>query len=487
MKKVILTLFVLLGNISLHAQETPERYQEQWTLEECIEYARQHNLQVKGSELALLGTKVELERSKAERFPSLNAGGGYSYSVGRSVNPFTNIIENNPISSQNYYISSNVTLFNGFSQQNIIRQNKAEFKANEFELASTINDISLRIVTAYTSILFNKELLANAEAQLKVSELQRERTRRQVEVGSLPQASLYELESQYASDELSVINAINNLELAKLNLKQLLQIPATEPFNIVDPELELNDVQEYPVSAQEVYDVAEDTQPAILAVDERIISSEFGLRAAKGYLYPSITAQGGLYTNYSSVAPDILPAEGTEMETFEVPIGYYYGPDNTPQIVYSAEQRPLEFQENTYLNQLDYNFRRNVGVSLNIPIFNGYSARSAVSRARIQQDQAQLQARIARQELRQAIEQATQDVKAAALTYRSNLNLVRSQREAFRSAEQRFNLGAANAVDFNLAKTNLDVAESNLIRAKYDYIFKTKILDFYLNKPLSFE
>lgn len=486
MKKALLIVLVLFGSMSVYAQDTTNLPNE-WTLEECIEYARQNNLQVKVSELSLLNSKIELDRSKADLYPTLNAGGGYSFSVGRSVNPFTNIIEDEPISSQNYYLSSSVTLFNGFSKQNIIQQNKAEFRANEFELASTINDISLRIVTAYTNILFNRALLENAQAQLQVSGLQRDRTRKQVEIGTLPQASLYELEAQFASDELAVTNALNALELAKLNLKQLLQLPANEPMDIVVPELEVENVQEYPVSAQEVYEVAEDTQPYINAVDTRVESSVFGVRAAKGNLYPSISAQGGISSAYSSLAPDVLPKEGAAMETIEVPIGYYYGPNNVQQQVFTANQRPLEFEENTYMNQLDYNLRRYIGLSLNIPIFNGFNARSAVSRAKIINDQANLQARIARQELRQTIEQAALDVKAAALTYRSSLNQVKNLREAFRSVEQRFNLGAANAVEFNVAKTNLDVAESNLIRAKFDYIFKNKILDFYMNKPLTFE
>lgn len=174
------------------------------------------------------------------------------------------------------------------------------------------------------------------------------------------------------------------------------------------------------------------------------------------------------------------------MEEIQVPIGFYLDQNDAPQPVYTIQERPMSLQENTYFNQLDFNLRRFVSLNLNIPLFNGFRTRAAVSQARIAQDRAQLQAQIARQQLRQTIEQAAQDVKAAALTFRSNQNLVRSQREAFRSAEQRFNLGAANAVDYNIAKTNLDVAESNLIRAKYDYIFKTKILDFYLNKPLSF-
>jgi outer membrane protein len=482
MKKISVFILALLsgfGAMAQQASQTPTR----WTLEECLDYARQHNLQVKQSELGLLSSKIELDRSKADLYPTLNAGGSYSYSVGRSIDPVTNGVVDEPLGQQSTFINTGVTLFNGFAKQNTIKQNKTAFKANEFELAATKNNISLQIVTAYTNILFNRELLANAEARLRATRLQMERTQKQVEVGALAQASLFEIEAQGASDELAVTNASNSLELAKLNLKQLLQLPASQSVEIVDPELELEEVKEYPVSAEEVYDVAEDTQPAINAADTRVISSQYGLRAAKGYLLPSISAQAGINTAYASLSRP-LPIPGTEREEV-VPVGFYLDENNAQQPVYIVDD-VSDYEELDYFGQLDYNLRRYAQVSLNIPIFNGFQTRSAVSRARITQDRAQLEAQITRQQLRQTIEQAAQDVKAAALTYRSTENQVRSLREAFRSAEQRFNLGAANAVDYNIAKTNLDVAESNFIRAKYDYIFKTKILDFYLNKPLSF-
>lgn len=477
---------MLLGGYFANAQQQEDN---QWTLEDCIEYAAKHNLQVKQSELDLLSSKVEVDRSKADLFPTLNAGASYGNSVGRSIDPYTNIIVDDPVSSQNYYISSGVDLFNGFSKQNIIKQNKASLKASEFELMNMKNDISLQIVSAYTSLMFNQELLANAESRLEASGLQRDRTERQVEVGALPQASLYELEAQYASDELAVTNALNNLEFALLNLKQLLQLPADQQFGIVVPDVEIESAQEYPVSAEEVYEVAEDTQPIILAAESRIESSEYSLQAAKGGLWPRLSAQANLSSAYSSLGPTKLPKEGTDYIEVGEPkvIGYFVDEDQNRQIVYTPDLDAREYERVTYMDQLDMNFRRSIQLNLDIPIFNGLSTKSNISRARIANDRASLQAQIVRQQLRQSIEQAAQDVKAAALTYRSNLNQVRSLREAFRSVEQRFNLGAANAVDFSVAKTNLDVAESNLIRAKYDYVFKNKILDFYRNKPLSFD
>ncbi len=491
MRKICFIVLAFSGMSLRGFAQEQNRPTYQWTLEECIEYAEKHNLQVKLSELDLMSGRVELERSRADLYPTLNSGAGYNYSVGRSIDPYTNAITTDPLESHSYFLSSEVVLFAGFNKMNTIKANKADFRAREFQLGATKNNITLQIITAYTNILFNRELLANAENRLRASDLQRERTKRQVEVGTLPQASLYELEAQYASDELAVTNAYNNLEFARLNLTQLLQLPAEQNVQIVVPELEIESAEEYPVSAQEVFERAEETQPVIQAADARIESAKYGLEAAKGNLYPRLTLGGNLSSAYSSAAPDVLPKEGSDVEARDdesgIAMGYLVGADGERQQVYRTEYVPTEYREVTYYDQLDFNFRRSVQVNLNIPIFNGYNTKSAVSRARIATDQAKLQAKIERQQLRQTIEQAAQDVKAAALTYRSNLNQVRSLREAFRSAEQRFNLGASNAVDYNVAKTNFDVAESNLIRAKYDYIFKTKILDFYLNKPLSFD
>lgn len=193
MIKISFFVFAFFASASVLAQQTGEP-EDQWTLQECIEYAEKHNLQVKQSELSLLSSKVELERSKADLYPTLNGGSSLSYSVGRTINPVDNEFIDDPVTYQNYSLSSGVTLFNGFSKQNLIKQNKLEFKANELELAGIRNNISMRIASAYLDILFSMELLENAKTQLRTSGLQVERTRKQVEVGTLPQASLYELE-----------------------------------------------------------------------------------------------------------------------------------------------------------------------------------------------------------------------------------------------------------------------------------------------------
>ena len=485
-KFLLIAGFLALGQYA-QAQEPAENLDrnKRWTLQELVDYANQNNLQVRQSELDLLSSEVELKRSKMDLLPSLNGNASYSYSVGRSINPFTNIIEDQPISSQNYSLNSGFTLFNGFALRNTIKQNQLNLNAANFTLADIRNDISLNVATAYLNILLNQELLNNAEARLVVSKNQLDRTEKLIKAGSQPETARFEFNAQVANDMLAVTNANNNLEIARLSLKQLLQIPAEEPLLVYIPELDIQEATPYPTSSNAVYEQALTNQPDIQAANLQVQSSELGVAVAKGRLLPTLSINGGVSTAYSSLAPDVLPAENAETISMQVPIGYYLDGAGNPVEVVTDRDIPLEFEENTYINQLDYNLRRFVQVNMNIPIFNGYRARSNVAQARISADRAQLQVKQVRQQLRQNIEQAALDVQAAALSYRASEQQVLSLREALKATNIRLDAGAASPLDYSLAKANLDAAEANFIRSKYDYIFKTKVLDFYSGQPLS--
>lgn len=473
---------ILLGSFTLRAQDGEVK--EQWTLQECVNYAVENNIQVRQSGLNAELEKVNLSQSKADLLPNLNGGVGYSYSVGRSVNPFTNIIVDQPVSSQDANISSSVTIFNGFQKMNTIKRNKVTLEARKYLYEDMQNDITLQVVTSYMEILLNNELFENAKLRLITTNLQLERTRKLVEAGSLPESNLLEIKAQAASDELDIINAQNSMEMAKLNLKQLLQLPASEQMNVVVPEVEAPDEEIYYESLSEIYNTAIATQPDIKAADALVESSEYNVSIAQGSRYPSITAFAFLGTSYSSVADDFLPKEGSGFTEIETPIGYLQS--DPTQAVVTTQSIPNEFTENTYFNQLDFNLRRGFSVDLNIPIFNGWQAKSAVSRAKINKEVAEYDALNTRNVLRQNVEQAYLDLLAAQKRYGATKVQVEALQEAFRVNEQRFNLGALNSLDYNLAKTNLNVAESDLIQAKYQYIFQSKILDFYQGKSISF-
>ena len=458
-----------------------------FTLQECIDYAIRHNINVRQSEWSVVGDQVALRQSKADLFPSINAGTSFSYNVGRTINPFTNEYVEQPISQQNLNLGANLVLFNGLRKLNTIKQNKANVAVSQLDLEATKNNITLNVINAYTQILFNQELLETRQFQRLTSQDQFNRTQRLVEAGSLPEADALEADAQVAQDEVGIIEAENNLALAKLQLKQLLQLPDSQPLNIVLPEIAVPDTVMLPDSPSAVYAQAVNTLPAIKSADLQITSAQYGLSIARADFYPSISLDAGLVSRYSSVAPDQIPKAGVENNEREVPTGNFIRDANGTLIpVLTVTNVPTAFTENTYLNQLDFNLNRYVGINLNIPIFNNWQARTGTARARINWEQAKLNALDQRNILRQNIEQAYLDAKSAAKSYAANQRQVTSLTQAFKNTEVRYQAGALDAVSYNQAKNNLDAAESNLVQAKYNYIFSLKVLDFYQGKSLEF-
>lgn len=473
----------LLLNTAGHAQQQTSHA---WTIQECVDYAIRNNIQVKQSQLDVARASAFQRQARADLLPTVNASTSYSYNVGRSVNTFNNQIEEVPINTHSMGISGSLLLFNSQQKWNTIRQSNIERLATEYDVETTKNNVMLSVVSAYTQILFNRELLENAELTLTTTNLQVERTKTLVDVGLLALTSLLDLEAQLASDELAVINAQNQLELARLNLQQTLQLPENQEVEIVVPELDDPEDIIPPQNASEIYHTALANQPEIKAADARVRFQDYGVKIAKANRYPSLSLNGGISTNYSSIAPDEIPLAGAETIEIIPIVGYLGNDQNQPVFDTRAQNVPTEFTENTYYNQLNTNQRNFVSLNLNIPIFNGWQVRTNVSNQVIARENAKYLAIDARNRLRQTIEQAYLDVRAAAKSYEATRNQVEALEESFRSNEQRFELGAINAVDYNLVKNNLDGAKSDFIRAKYDFIFRSKILDFYLGNPISF-
>lgn len=480
MKKLSTAIAILFSCvISAHAQEA-------WDLQRCIDYALKNNIQVGQSELTAQGARVNLEQSRADLFPTLNAGAGYSYNIGRSVNPFTNIIEDQDISSQNYFLSSNVDLFAGFRKQNSIRRNKAELDASVADYEDTRNRVALDITASFLQIVFNEEIIRNNKYLVESTKAQVAQTRKMVEAGAMPINNLLDLEAQLANNEFNLINSENNLELSILRLKQQLLIPASEPFQIDIPDLEDPEEAVYELSVDEVLEIAYNSQPMVKAANARILSNTYALQIARGGRMPTLTLSGQLFSAYSSVAPELIPRAGAPVQEISVPIGFVGNDPNFPVFPRNPQLVPTEFVPNSYINQLETNFRRGVSLNLNIPIFNGWNVRSNISNSRLQLRNAELQELNVKNQLRQEIEQAYLDMRLASKRFYSSKRRMDAQQEAFRVAQRRLDVGAMNVVDFTVAQNNLNQAQTEFAQAKFDYIFKVKILDFYSGKPLTF-
>jgi len=457
--------------------------QDKWSLQKCVDYALENNLQVKQSGLDVESAEINLFGSKMSTLPNMNGNLGVNTSTGRSIDPFTNTIIDRGINSQNASLNASLPLFDGGQRHNSIKRDQFGQLASEKDLESVQNDVTLNVVTFYTNILFNQELLETAKLRLQTTESQENRVEKQVEIGALAQADLLQIKQQKANDELEVVRAENNLEISFLQLKQALQIPANQPFDIEQPELPEPNEGELMESSTNVYQYALQNQPVIKAAEYRKESAIRGVGVARSGYYPSLSLNAGISTNYSDAAPEQFPVLGSENMTITRPIGVV---ENTGDVVITQQEVPSEFTENTYLNQLDFNQRRFVGLSLNIPIFNRFQVKNNVQQAIISHKRSEYQLISAKNQLQQTIEQAYLDVKAAAKSYEALKNSFEASELSFRNAEQRLELGATDAVEFTQIKNDFERVKSDLIRAKYDYIFKLKVLDFYQGKPLNF-
>lgn len=426
--------------------------QKAWTLEECIVHALENNIQIKQSRLQTETAEINLLQSKLDFIPSANLGTNLNYNWGRNIDPVTNLYNTDQTLNNNYSLNGRMDLFNGMQKWNQLRKNELDYQASQLVSEEMENNISLFLTRAYLTILFSHELLKVAQEQVEVTKSQVERTSKLVEAGTLPKGDLLEIQAQGATEETNLITAENNLALAYLDLKQYLDLPAETEFDIDHPEIELSEELQIIPSGQ-VYANAVDIMPEIKGGEVNLESAQRAVKIAKGSLYPSISLSGGIGTNYND----------KQRESFIDP--------NSPIMSYG--------------DQIQNNRGEYMTVSLSIPIFNGYMARSNVNRAKVQSINQNFNLQLRKNELRKNIEQKYHDAIAAYKTYNASIISVKSLSEAFKYTEEKFTVGMVNSVDYSLAKIKLTQAQSQLIQAKYDYIFKTKILDFYMGIPLS--
>ncbi|MEN8249596.1 MAG: TolC family protein [Bacteroidota bacterium] len=480
-KTRITTTLILLFTFSTYFLAYAQPGAQIWTLQECVNYALENNLTIQNQELTLGIYDVNSKQAKMNYLPSLNASGQYGRNWGRSINPGTNTVTQLEQDNGFASLSLNWILFSGLRNINTVKQSNADLMVGQYSLEKSRNDITLLIVTYYTNVIFNKELFENAKSQLESTTHQLERTSKQVEAGSLPRSALLEMQAQAASGELNVINTENAVNLSYLQLKQVMQIPASEHLEIEIPEIELSEADLADLNPDKVYEIAEATMPEIKGADKNIESSILGVKVAQSSYYPRVTLGAGLNTNYSSIAAERGRYETTG-NILETPIGYV---QTSGDIVVMPTDEIVSIPLSTG-RQLEDNFGQSVGIGISIPIFNNLQVNAGVQRAKIAQSQAEILAEQTRQTLRQTIEMAYNDVYSSGKAFQSSLKRVEAQEEAFRAMKQRFENGAVNATEYELAENNLFQAKSDLLRAKYNYIFKLKVLDFYQGKTIDF-
>lgn len=451
-----------------------------WTLQQCIEHALKNNIQIKQNKLNEQLAEATLLQSKAQMLPGLNANISNSYNNGKKVDPFTNqFITGDWIQTQNYSLSANVTLFGGFQTLNTIKQAHYDLMANQQDVLRIQNDISLNIVSAYLQILFAEELLTSAQNQLAVTNLQVERIKKMVEAGTLPKSNLLDIQAQQAIEELNVVNAENNLNLASLNLIQMLNLDTIKNFRISRPEISIENETIIGVTPSQVYDAALTHQPEIKGAELRLKSAEKGIAIARGAMFPRLDISASYGTGYSGASKDY----GLPVFSGYVPNGSITSGGDTvyePNFIYDLNPPVTPFK-----TQIDNNLNRSVGFFLTIPLFNNFQTQTAITRAKIVKENAVLTLQLEKNTLRQKIQQAYNDAQAALKKYLASKKATQAMEESFRYMDQKYTLGAATSVEYNDSKNKLIKAKSDLLQAKYDYIFKLKVLDFYQGKPIT--
>lgn len=442
MKKITTFLsvaFTMLMSFTAMAQPT-------WSLQECIDYALENNIIIKQQGLNTEYSQNQVTQARNDRLPNLNAGASNNYSFGRSLNN-DNVYENVNSTQLNGYLSSNLTLFNGFILQNSVRQNQLNLQVAIQEMQKTKDDIILNIAASYLEILFAEELSLIAEAQIEVTQQQIDRTKKLVDAGSLARGSLLEIEAQLAREELQLVNDRNRVQLAYLNLYQLLELPIEKSFIIEKPKLPEIKAHVTMSNSFDVFKNAIHLRPEIKAAQLRVESARQSLKIARGYHFPTLSLGGSYNNNYFNILSS-------------------------------------DFPQRSFMDQIKSNSRYGFGVSMNIPIFNRFQVNNNVANAKLQIQDYEYRLQSARNVLRKDIEQAYTNALAALNRYISSEKAVESMEEAFRYTEEKFNVGMINTVEYNQSKNYLTAARSELLQSRYEYIFRAKILDFYNGIPI---
>lgn len=476
--RYILLLIALSLSSSAFTQTTPKV----WSLEECIRYALEQNLQIQTAGLNVESSEIGYDQARLNRLPNITAGGSSGFRFGRSIDPTTNLFVDTRVGTINFQTGSNLLLFQGGQINNNITQSKYQLLAAQAGMENIEFQVSTNVATNYLNVLFAKAQLENARIQIEITGNQLDQTNKLVEAGSLPYASKLDIEAQYANDELSLVNAENSLAIALLGLKQIMLLDASYDLQVEEPQIDVEALQISLTSPSIIYEVAETNQPGVRSADFNFLSSQYAVKSARGALYPTLLLGYSAFTNYSDVRGQTFRPDGT-FTTALVPVGFV---GSTGEVVLREQIIPGgETINYVPARQFNDNLSQSLNLSLNVPVFNRLQNRNNLERAKIEARRAEIQTKEVRQQLRQTIESAFTDAVAASKAYQANLKRLSSLEEAFRAAENRFNAGAANAVDYQIATNNLFRARNDLVRAKYELIFRTKLLEFFMGKPLT--
>ncbi len=461
--------FIHIGGYSQEAKT--------WSLQQCIEYALNHNLDIKLQELNEDHASADRTQSIANLFPSLGVASYQGFNYGRTIDQFTNEFATERVMYQNLYGQSEMTLFAGFQNINSIRMHNARNTAFRYDTERLKNDIILAIAGAYLQILYHEDLLEVAREQMQVMDQQVERSSVLYEGGTLARSALLEVEAQQAREQLNLLTAENNLRLSYLELIQLLDLDPEQEFAVesLPMDVDQNFVLQSP---QQAANKALVIEPSVMAADYRVNEASKGLALARGAYSPRISFNAQMGSGYSEAARRVV---GTQATGQYQQIGF----TESDEAVYQ-EIVMTQLEKKPYQDQINDNYNTRLTLGLSIPIFNRLQTRTRVSHARIDLEQARIRLDQTKNNVSKLIYQAHADAMASWQQYLSTEKSRESFEESFRFAQQRLDQGMINAVEYNEARVRLVRSRVEALQAKYDFVFKSRILEFYQGEPLAF-
>jgi outer membrane protein len=445
-------IVALLFGLGLSAQTQPK----QWTLEECVRYALDNNITIKLSELDVKSADIDKKGALGSYLPSVSGSASHSWNIGLNQDVTTGILRNQTTQYSSIGLNAGVDIYKGLQNQNNYRRAKLAIVASKYQLLKMQEDISLNVANAFLEILFNKENLKVKKEQLAIDEKRFARSEEMVNAGTIPRGDLFDLKATVATDQQAIIVAENSLLISKLSLAQLLQLKEFTDFDVIDDtnaKDENNIIAQSPV---DIYNKAKEIRTELKLAQTNLEIAEKNVAIAKGAYQPTLRGFYGFNTRASY-------SDQTKFDENNIP--YVVGPDPVFQ-------------------QFSDNKGHNFGFQLDIPIFNGFSIKNNVERNKVTLEKSKIDLEQKSLDLQRNVYTAFTDAKGALNAYESSTVTLEARQQAYNYAKEKYDVGLMNSFDFTQAQTLLTNAQSDVIRTKYDYMFKIKILEFYFGIPI---
>lgn len=471
----ILLFFVLLGTFA-------KAQSKKWTIEECVNYALEHNISIKLTDLDSQLAAIDKKSAIGSFLPSINGSASHSWNIGLNQNITTGLLENETTQFTSAGLNATVDIYNGLRNQNRFRRANLAIISAQYQLTKMKDDVSLNVANAFLQILFNKENIKVQKELLANNEKQFDRTQELVNAGSVPRGDLLDIKATVADSKQKVIAAENAFLISKLSLAQLLQLDDFQDFDIADDKYEAKQSEVMFQTPDAIYKKALEERVEVKLAKANVEVAEKDVIISRGAFQP--TLQG--FYSFSTRAGYADQVVGSVLDPLN-PTRTIGSVDvnGTPTSVTTENYTPILGKSDPVFTQFSDNKGHNFGLQLNVPILNGFSARTNVQRSKVALEKSKVALSQSQLDLKRNVYTAFTDANGAYKSYESAVVALEARENAFNYAKERYNVGMMNAFDFNQSQTLYSNAQSEVLRTKYDYIFRTKIVEFYFGIPIT--